>query len=161
MRVGIWSRVFLPTCLLVSANAFAVGCSSNSTDHHGGAGYPSAGGSAGGTTSAGSAGAAATETERASGSYAKARCLRYQECIPFSFDVTYASLADCEAITARYCPLEVDAAGSSSNASALVACAAARMAQTCGDWLTALPACAARALLGGPCAPHGIASPPS
>jgi hypothetical protein len=152
MRARIWFRVIAVACVLAAASS----CSSDSPSDAGSAGQSAAGssgaaasaGSSGasagstnaGSTSAGSAGAAATETERACSSYAEARCQRYRECLPFSFGVTYASLADCEALTARYCPLEVEAAGSSNGASALVACAAARKAQTCGEWLTALPA---------------------
>jgi hypothetical protein len=72
--------------------------------------------------------------------YANARCARYHECVPFSFGVTYASLADCETSTEQYCPFELAAPGSSRTATVLSACTAGTLTQTCGEWLTALPA---------------------
>jgi hypothetical protein len=80
-------------------------------------------------------------------SYAGAYCAQLKACVPIAFrSAWYGSLATCASRVAVECANEVAAPGTALTAPGLTMCSQAISAQTCSEFLTALP---------GPCQWHG------
>jgi len=153
-------RVLLASGLVsLAALLLSVGCSSpsSSTENENAgannAGANNAGGNSGGASGGGGAAAGAagmslagsgggdqTAVATACAAYATARCTHYRDCVPFAFSLLYTSLADCQALTSQFCPLELAAPGTSRGPAVLSACAQATVPLTCGEWLSTVPA---------------------
>ncbi len=163
---GLWQRqlsVAIGGGLLLSAAWLGLGCSSaSSSDPNNAAAAGSAGANTAGTSGAGAsgstAGAGAVGGSAAGGSaggsggssgasavnaacaaFAATNCAHYHDCLGLYFGDLYTSVADCETVVAKYCPLEIAAPGSSRTAEQLSACAQATVPQTCADWLATSP----------------------
>jgi hypothetical protein len=119
------------------------------------AGNPPGGGSGSGSSGAAGTGSSGTGNAMAGGdgssgagtgpaaacaAYATARCARYRACLPMRFAILYSSFADCEQATRVTCLGELSAPGTSRTPLAVSACALDSAAQSCADWLGALPA---------------------